>query len=121
MGESNAVYEDVSNIFVEAFGGYNIPMDPYTCPFHPQNLMYVRDKMQLNTWKSTKNGTSKGKSFRCSICSKVFKSLDYYELHMKIHHSNISMTNYNYRLGQDNKPAWVPKVISRQTLSMVIS
>ena len=42
-GHSLEVYEDVANNFNEVFGGYSIPMDPATCPFHEKNLAYLRD------------------------------------------------------------------------------
>ena len=42
-GHSLQVYEDTANYFNEVFGGYNVPVDPYTCPFHANNLAYLRD------------------------------------------------------------------------------
>ena len=47
IGHSLMVYEDTANNFNEVFGGYEVPMDPYMCPFHPNNLAYLRDKNQL--------------------------------------------------------------------------
>ena len=38
IGHSLEVYEDAANYFNEAFGGYGVPMDVSTCPFHAETL-----------------------------------------------------------------------------------
>ena len=43
VGHSREVYEDTANFFNEVFGGYSVPMDPYMCPFHANNLAFIRD------------------------------------------------------------------------------
>ena len=72
VGHSLQVYEDTANNFNEVFGGYDVPMDPYTCPFHPNNLAYLRDSQQLQNWRAAKAGA--GGKITCPICSKVFKT-----------------------------------------------
>lgn len=42
-GHSLQVYEDTANFFNEVFVGYSVPSDPLTCPFHPENLAYIRE------------------------------------------------------------------------------
>lgn len=42
-GHSLEVYEDTANYFNEVFGGYDVPMDASVCPFHADNLTYIRD------------------------------------------------------------------------------
>ena len=42
MGLSVDVYNDAQNYMLDIFNGYQIPMDSYTCPFHPANLEYIR-------------------------------------------------------------------------------
>lgn len=44
IGHSLEVYEDAANIFDEVFGGYAVPMDAAMCPFHYNNLSYLREK-----------------------------------------------------------------------------
>ena len=44
VGHSREVYEDTANYFNEVFGGYGVPMDPYMCPYHANNLAYIRDR-----------------------------------------------------------------------------
>lgn len=81
LGHSLEVYEDAANNFNEVFGGYSVPMDAAMCPFHQNNLSYLRDSKQLSSWRQAKIGTN-GR-ITCPICNKVFKSQDYYELHLK--------------------------------------
>ena len=57
IGHSLQVYEDTANNFNEVFGGYDVPMDPYTCPFHANNLAFLRDSKQLSNWRNAKVGT----------------------------------------------------------------
>ena len=52
-------------MFNEAFGGYNIPMDPYTCPFHSKNLKYIREKMQLENYFRVKNQAKSVSTYKC--------------------------------------------------------
>ena len=56
IGHSLEVYEDTANNFNEVFGGYDVPMDPYTCPFHSHNLAFLRDNKNLHDWKTSKVG-----------------------------------------------------------------
>lgn len=100
-GHSLQVYEDTANHFVEVFGGYKVPIDQYTCPFHPNNLAYLRDSKQLQSWRNAKVGAT-GK-ITCPICDKAFKSQDFFDLHLKSHHSSPAMQHYNYYLGQENR------------------
>ena len=100
-GHSLQVYEDTANYFNEVFGGYNVPMDPYTCPFHANNLTYLRDSKQLQNWRSAKAGS--GGKITCPISSKVFKTQEFYELHLKTQYMGSDMRNYRYSLGQENR------------------
>ena len=54
IGNSLEVYEDSANYFTEVFYGYDIPIDPTMCPFHPSNLAYLRDTKSLSSWKTSK-------------------------------------------------------------------
>ena len=101
MGHSREVYEDTANFFNEVFGGYSVPMDPYMCPFHANNLAYIRDSQQLANWHQAK--ISSNNRVTCPICGKTFKSIDFFQLHLKTHHSNPDLQGYRYQLGQENK------------------
>ena len=103
IGDSIQVYDDVTNVFNEAFGGYDIPMDPYTCPFHPKNLKYIRDKMNFEAFRSARSVSKPTTTYKCRICKKSFKALDYFELHVKINHSKVELEKYSYKYGQDNR------------------
>jgi hypothetical protein len=99
VGDSASVYDDVTSFFVEAFGGYNIPMDPYTCPFHPSNLKYMRDKHHFEQWRKAKSANKAATTFKCPMDDKQFKSVDYLELHMKMFYVEDSPTSTYYKLG----------------------
>ena len=53
-GHSLRVYEDTANFFNEVFRGYSVPLDPFTCPFHPENLAYIRESKSLSIWRKGK-------------------------------------------------------------------
>lgn len=86
IGHSLDVYEDTANNFNEVFGGYDVPMDASVCPFHADNLAFIRESQSLANWSNAKVSTSL--SITCPICTKTFKSQDFYALHMKTAHSN---------------------------------
>mmetsp|Transcript_27229 Transcript_27229/g.36391 ORF Transcript_27229/g.36391 Transcript_27229/m.36391 type:complete len:93 (-) Transcript_27229:804-1082(-) len=75
-------------------------MDPYTCPFHTNNLAFIRDSQQLGDWHSAK--VSSQARVTCPICGKTFKSQDFFALHLKTHHGNAELQNYHFQLGQEN-------------------
>ena len=78
-------------------------MDPYTCPFHPQNLEYIREAKNLNLWSRAKKVGQRDKA-ECPICRKTFKTGEYYEFHVKTSHPfGINANNFNYRLGSQDR------------------
>ena len=95
------VYTDAQNYMLDIFNGYKIPMDPYTCPFHPGNLEYIREAQNLGVWKRAKTtGSGKVEKVSCPVCGKTFKTGEYYEFHLKTSHPSQFKSNYNFNLGQ---------------------
>ena len=106
MGLQVEVYNDAQDYVIDIFNGYKIPMDPYTCPFHPQNLEYIREAKNLSLWKRAKKIGSRDKA-ECPICRKTFKTGEYYEFHVKTAHPfSIAANNFEYKLGSQfyNEP-----------------
>ena len=78
-------------------------MDPYTCPFHPSNLEYIREAKNLALWKRAKKVGQRDKA-ECPICRKTFKTGEYYEFHVKTSHPfGISANNFEYKLGSQDR------------------
>ena len=85
---------------LDIFNGYKIPMDPYTCPFHPLNLEYIRESQNLNLWKRAKKiGRNNNDRVECPLCRKSFKTGEYFEFHMRTSHPAQFKNNFNFKLG----------------------
>lgn len=98
IGHSLEVYEDTASIFNEVFGSYNVPIDATMCPFHADNLAYIRQSQQLVNWSQVRLSNDPI-TLTCPVCSKTFKSLDFYALHLKKEHSEIDPSNHRLKLG----------------------
>ena len=82
IGLSVDVYNDAQNYLIDVFNNFKIPMDPYTCPFHPGNLESMREEQNLGLWRKAKQ-IGKNDKVECPVCRKTFKTADYYEFHIK--------------------------------------
>ena len=103
MGLQVEVYNDAQDYIIDIFNGYDIPMDPYTCPFHPSNLEYIREAKNLALWKRAKKVGQRDKA-ECPICRKTFKTGEYYEFHVKTSHPfSLSANNFDYKLGSQDR------------------
>ena len=102
MGLSVDVYNEAQNYMIDVFNGYKIPMDPYTCPFHPTNLEYIRDSQSLQLWKRGKP-IGKTEKVECPLCRKTFKTSEYYEFHLKTSHPSQYRNTAKLKLGQQEQ------------------
>jgi len=50
--------------------GYNIPINPRTCPFHRHNLDYFKNQQKINEFRASERKYK----HECSLCRKSFKS-----------------------------------------------
>jgi hypothetical protein len=98
---SQQVYDEAHDYIYEVFNGYNVPINPRTCPFFQHNLDYFRESQRLQQYKRAKNVA--GQKQNCTICKKQFKSSEYLEFHLKTQHPYQSMDrHWNYMYGSQD-------------------
>lgn len=84
LPHSQQVYDQANDYFLEVFRGFQVPVDPVSCPLHPERLEESRLFFDLSNYKHRKKLS--GAQTECPLCNKQFKSDDFFEFHLATQH-----------------------------------